>query len=135
MTPSSTHDHFPETNPRHPEHLASCIMSTYFLQIPLEIRLIIYALLLRDNQVVKQRRQPNNHHIRVLHTCRQVYYEANYIFRQYISLSQEGQMLAFCQYATDAQKAQIRHADVANDGRTVENLKSLQVLFKDISDF
>jgi hypothetical protein len=110
-------------------------MSTYFLQIPLEIRLIIYALLLRDNQVVKQRRQPNNHHIRVLHTCRQVYYEANYIFRQYISLSQEGQMLAFCQYATDAQKAQIRHADVANDGRTVENLKSLQVLFKDISDF
>jgi hypothetical protein len=102
----------------------------HFLQIPFEIRLIIYRLVLQDHTVVKRRHQPNNNHLRVLHTCSQVYYEADHVFRQYVSLSREEQMLAFHHCATDSQKAQVLHADVANDGRTIEDLSSNKVTFR-----
>lgn len=96
----------------------------HFLEIPLEIRLIVYNLLLQDHQIVKQKRQPNNSHILILHTCTQIYYEADHIFRQYVSLRREKEMLNFYHLATDTQKAQIRWADVANDGRSIEDLTS-----------
>lgn len=103
--------------------------SPLLLHIPLEIRLIIYRFVLLGHcQVVKQRQQPNNDHLHVLHTCTQIYYEADHILRQYVSLCRERQMLAFNQYATESQKARVRHADVANDGRTIEDLSSNQVI-------
>lgn len=102
-------------------------MHLHFLEIPLEIRLIIYNAFLQDHQIVHDKRQPNNGHIRILHTCTQVYYEADHIFRQYVSLHRETQILRFIQCATDTQKAQIRWADLANDGRSIEYINSGQV--------
>lgn len=99
----------------------------HFLELPLDIRLIVYQQLLKDHQVILQNQQPTNNHICLLHVCSQISLEADRIFRQYVSLRAERQMLAFSQVATRAQMAQIRYADVANDARTVENIVTHRV--------
>jgi hypothetical protein len=59
----------------------------------------------------------------MLQTCSQIYVEADHIFRQYVSLYREMQMLlAFHHFASETQKMQIIHADVANDGRIIEDI-------------
>lgn len=102
-------------------------MHARFLEIPLEIRLAIYNAFLQDHQIVQDKQQPNNDHIRFLHTCRQVYREADHIFRQYVSLYRETQIFKFNYYSTDTQKAQVRWADLANDGRVIEYINTGQV--------
>ncbi|KAL6304297.1 hypothetical protein BKA93DRAFT_826019 [Sparassis latifolia] len=88
-----------------------------FLGIPAELRLVVYELYLSEHQHVSNRRQPSNHHIRLLYICKQVFDEAVSIIGRYVSLQHERQINAFILHATESQAAQIQWADVANDGR------------------
>ncbi|KAH7931032.1 hypothetical protein BV22DRAFT_1108905 [Leucogyrophana mollusca] len=96
------------------------------MELPLEIRLLIYQAFLAEHQRIKQSRQPSNAHIQVLRTCRQVYVEAGAIFRQYLSFRNEIEMERYCHLhsAADEIAATVRWADVANDGRMVETMHS-----------
>jgi hypothetical protein len=86
----------------------------HFLNIPPELRLLIYDIYLSDHRVVDigRDRQPDNSHLRLLHTCRQVYFEAGTSFRRYVSLRSEKANRAFCEHVDDRQASQILMADV-----------------------
>ncbi|KAK0465097.1 uncharacterized protein EV420DRAFT_938512 [Desarmillaria tabescens] len=89
-----------------------------FLTIPLELRLFIYDVFLANHQHVHASRQPSNAHFALLHTCKQIAYEAAY-YRQYVSLTHEQQIEKFINNIPGAHASQILFADVANDGRIV----------------
>ncbi|KAI0080098.1 hypothetical protein K474DRAFT_1658361 [Panus rudis PR-1116 ss-1] len=91
-----------------------------FLHLPAEIRLAIYETYLADHQVVRDRRQPSNEHIRVLHTCKQILSEAGPIFCSYVSLLHERQIHAFLASSGHVVPSQVAWADVANDGRFLQ---------------
>lgn len=97
-----------------------------FLDLPFDIRLIVYDLILVDNQTIRQSRQPSNAHFLFLHTCSQVYYEAGDTFRRYVSLRNEFQMERFHHHISSSPETalSVRWADVANDGRIVETLRT-----------
>ncbi|KAI9572894.1 hypothetical protein HD554DRAFT_2185107 [Boletus coccyginus] len=95
-----------------------------FLDLPLDVRLIIYDLLLSSNQTVSLSLQPSNAHLRLLHSCRQVYDEATPAFRRYISLRTELQVERFHHFISSSPETalSVRWADVANDGCITETL-------------
>ncbi|KIJ68361.1 hypothetical protein HYDPIDRAFT_179511 [Hydnomerulius pinastri MD-312] len=99
-----------------------------FLELPLDIRLIIYDLVLAEHQVVQQSRQPSNMHMRILQTCKQIYLEAGDTFHRYLSLRNEFEMERYYIFASASPEraSLVRWADVANDGRIVETLHSGQ---------
>ncbi|KAG9314431.1 hypothetical protein JVU11DRAFT_5228 [Chiua virens] len=103
-------------------------MQLAFLDLPLDTRLIIYDLILADHQAIIQSSQPLNAHILFLHTCRQTYYDAGDTFRRYVSLRNEFQMERFYHYVSSAPETalHVRWADIANDGRIVEILRTGQ---------
>lgn len=96
-----------------------------FLSIPLEIRLTIYEIYLSDHQRVLPNCQPSNAHICVLHTCRQIAYEARPLFSQFISFRYEQEITAFTAQTNDF--SHVRWADVANDGRLAQTHDTGQV--------
>ncbi|KAK0233159.1 hypothetical protein IW262DRAFT_1260037 [Armillaria fumosa] len=87
-----------------------------FLTIPLELRLFIYDVFLANHQHVDASRQPSNAHFALLHTCKQIAWEAAH-YRAYVSLAHEQQITAFISNIPEAHASQILFADVANDGR------------------
>lgn len=91
-----------------------------FLRLPLDVRLILYELVLADHQTVAYSRQPNNAHLALPHTCRLVYYETAHCFHTYVSLRNEFQMERFYQYIASFPEAacSVRWADVAYDGQS-----------------
>ncbi|KAH7911962.1 hypothetical protein BJ138DRAFT_1149504 [Hygrophoropsis aurantiaca] len=99
------------------------------MDLPLEIRLLIYQGFLAEHQRIKQSRQPSNSHMQLLRTCRQVYIEAGIMFRQYLSLRNEIEMERYCHLHSSADEVNstVRWIDVANDGRMVETLHSGQI--------
>lgn len=100
-----------------------------FLDLPFDLRLIVYDLVLADHHIVLQSKQPSNAHFAFLYTCRQVYYEAADTFRTYVSLRNEFQMERFHHYISSSPETalSVRWADVANDGRIVESLRTGRV--------
>lgn len=101
----------------------------HFLSIlPLEIRLAIYDLYLSDHQQVHDNQQPSNAHLALLGTCKQIASEAKLsAFRHYINLTHEGDITAFLSDVSAHDASQIQFADVANDGRMVEDARGSQV--------
>ncbi|KAG2061923.1 hypothetical protein BDR06DRAFT_869617 [Suillus hirtellus] len=101
-------------------------MSTKGLSIrdlPYDVRFLIYEAILANHLCVNQNRQPSNNHIRVLHTCRQIFYEARAIFHKYVSLRNDWDVDHYLAYLDSEPKAapMVRWADVANDGRVSES--------------
>ncbi|KAI0361206.1 hypothetical protein OH77DRAFT_1443378 [Trametes cingulata] len=88
-----------------------------FLDLPVELRLVIYEQFLVDHQQVRRKTQPSNAHIRLLYTCRQIAQEAAPVLRRYISLLHERQIQTFLLHAPPSLCTQVEWADVANDGR------------------
>ncbi|KAF8832419.1 hypothetical protein HHX47_DHR1001741 [Lentinula edodes] len=91
------------------------------LSLPVELRILIYALYLSELQHVPGNQQPKNTHFRLLHVCRQISYEAGQLanFRSYVSLIHEDQIAAFNANISTEAASRILHADVANDSRLV----------------
>lgn len=91
--------------------------------LPYDVRILVYEAILANHLCVNQNRQPSNAHIRVLHTCRQIFYEARAIFHKYVSLRNDWEVDRYLAYLDSDPKAApiVRWADVANDGRVVEN--------------
>lgn len=107
-----------------PPHQNLDVMATAtFLELPVEVRLVIYDVYLMMHQRVEQRRQPINSHLKLLRTCRQIYDEAHPIFWQYISLRDELEINAFILNTSDAAAARVLWADVANDTRVFVHLE------------
>ncbi|KAG1826023.1 uncharacterized protein BJ212DRAFT_319414 [Suillus subaureus] len=101
-------------------------MSTKGLSIqdlPYDVRILVYETILANHLCVNQNRQPSNDHIRVLHTCRQIFYEARAIFHKYVSLRNDWEVDHYLTYLDSEPKAApvVRWADVANDGRVLES--------------
>ncbi|KAG2366618.1 hypothetical protein BDR07DRAFT_1395904 [Suillus spraguei] len=101
-------------------------MSTKGLSIrdlPYDVRIIVYEAILANHLCVNQNRQPSNNHIRILHTCRQFFYEAHALFHKYISLRNDWEVDHYLAYLDSEPKAAhiVRWADVANDGRILES--------------
>lgn len=109
--------------------------------LPADIRLVIYDLVLADTHAVVHAIQPYythavihaiqpcNTHFRLLHACRQFYYEARPSFSRYVSLRNEFQIERFYHYISSSPETalSVRWADVANDGRIVETLHAGRV--------
>ncbi|KAG1757486.1 hypothetical protein EDB19DRAFT_1934362 [Suillus lakei] len=95
----------------------------FLRDLPYDIRILIYEAILANHQCVKQNNQPSNAHIRILHTCRQIFYEAHAIFHKYVSLRNDWEVDHYLTYLDSEPKAApvVRWADVANDGRVLEN--------------
>ncbi|KAG1755200.1 uncharacterized protein EDB91DRAFT_1042512 [Suillus paluster] len=93
------------------------------LDIPFDVRLIVYEAILADHQSVKRNRQPSNAHILILHTCRQIFYEASPLFHKYVSLRNDWEVDHYLTYLASESEAakKVRWADVANDGRVLED--------------
>lgn len=101
-----------------------------FLDLPSDVRLIVYDLVLADNQSLLHFRQPSNAHLHLLHTSRLLYYEARDSFHSYVSLRNEAQLGRFHHYISSSSPEtalSVRWADVANDGRIVETLRTGRV--------
>lgn len=92
-----------------------------FLDLPPELRLPIYTLVLENHTIIRNNRQPNNGHLRLLHTCRTIYHEAHSTIRTYVSLAYERQINNFIRCVDPEERACILWADVANDGRYLSN--------------
>ena len=101
-----------------------------FIQLPPELRLHVYGIVLADHQHVRKKLQPSNAHLRLLHTCRQIAEEAGGTFRRYVSLLHEHQIHAFLLSAQPSLLSQIEWADVANDGRVFHSANGDQVRLK-----
>ena len=91
--------------------------SSFFLQLPAELRCEIYDVFIEDHRRVSRREQPSNRHIHLLFSCTQIYLEAKPFLMTYVSLHHERQIAAFVR--SSANFASVTHADVANDGRLV----------------
>jgi hypothetical protein len=93
----------------------------FLLELPVELRLVIYKLFLSELQDVSTGHQPRNEHFNLLHVCRQISYEAGHLadFRSYISLLHEDQIVAFIANIDIEGASRITTADVANDSRMV----------------
>ncbi|KAI0639781.1 hypothetical protein C8Q77DRAFT_86036 [Trametes polyzona] len=91
--------------------------------LPLELRLQIYEHVLASHQHVRQKNQPTNAHLRLLYVCKQIKEEAEPLLRRYVSLSREHQIEAFLLHAPPSLYAQVKWADVANEGRVFRPAK------------
>lgn len=88
------------------------------LNLPVELRLLIYEFYVELIQRVVEGHQPRNAHWDFLRTCRTIAVEAEPISRTYISLRNERQIRSFISHA-EPYISQIRRADVACDGRVI----------------
>ncbi|KZT72750.1 hypothetical protein DAEQUDRAFT_722365 [Daedalea quercina L-15889] len=95
-----------------------------FLDIPVEVRLVVYDMYLMGHRRVRQKRQPTNGHLKLLRTCRQVQDEAAHILWRYVSLRDELEINAFILNTSDAAAARVLWADVANDTRVFMPLEA-----------
>ncbi|KAG0708945.1 hypothetical protein DFH29DRAFT_993798 [Suillus ampliporus] len=100
----------------------STLQGLSLLDIPFDVRIVVYEAILADHQCVKRNRQPSNAHIRILHTCRQIFYEARLVFHKYVSLRNDWDVDHYLTYLDSEPEAagKIRWADVANDGRVLD---------------
>ncbi|KIK40607.1 hypothetical protein CY34DRAFT_807024 [Suillus luteus UH-Slu-Lm8-n1] len=91
--------------------------------LPYDVRILVYEAILANHLCVNQNRQPSNDHIRVLHTCRQIFYEAHALFHKYVSLRNDWEVDHYLAYLDSEPKTApiVRWADVANDGRVLES--------------
>lgn len=107
-----------------------------FLQLPPEIRIVVYEFYLEGQRYVESHQQPRNNHIRTLLVCKTVYYEAGPLFRSYVSLRNERQIDRLLRDAASFDFSHVIWADVANDGRsivaTVKNTK-VRIDFQQVS--
>jgi hypothetical protein len=88
-----------------------------FLDLPPEIRLLVYHLVLADHTRVSHNVQPTNTHLRLLRLCRIVRAESEHLLRAYVSLRSEYQIINFLRSVDIRWRANVKWADVANDGR------------------
>lgn len=88
-----------------------------FLDLPTEIRLLVYSSYLAAHRRISQDAQPSNKHLHLLRTCKQIAVEAGPITWSYISLLYEGQINAFISRAPPELFERVRWVDAANDGR------------------
>ncbi|EIW86639.1 hypothetical protein CONPUDRAFT_161346, partial [Coniophora puteana RWD-64-598 SS2] len=102
---------------------ALVIMSSPLLNLPVEIRLAIYQLILNEHRRVRRFKQPSNAHVQLLRACKQIYVETECIFRRYVSLRNELEIERFLAQ-TSWDPRLVVFADVANDGRMVESRKT-----------
>jgi hypothetical protein len=100
-----------------------------FLNLPSEIRCLVYLYVLRAHVRVRDKVQPDNTHLRLLRTCTTIRAEAAAIIEPYISLRHERQIRAFIRRIADDSSFvdKVRWADVANDGRLIINADTGQV--------
>ncbi|KAI0375379.1 hypothetical protein BV20DRAFT_1117762 [Pilatotrama ljubarskyi] len=96
------------------------------LDLPVELRLVIYDHFLADHQQVRRKTQPSNVHIRLVYTCKQIAQEAGPILHRYISLLHERQIQTFLLHAPSSVCTQVEWADVANDGRVFRGVDTDQ---------
>ncbi|KAG2159947.1 uncharacterized protein EDB93DRAFT_1260793, partial [Suillus bovinus] len=91
--------------------------------LPYDVRILVYQAILDNHLRVNQNQQPSNNHIRILHTCRQIFYEARAMFHKYVSLRNDWDVDRYLTYLDSEPKAApiVRWADVANDGRVLES--------------
>jgi hypothetical protein len=93
----------------------------FFLDLPPELRSIVYHHFFTDHRQVYHNTQPGNAHLSLLRVCRLVNRDTLEQCRQYISLRHERQINNFIRrIAQDDNFEIVKHiqwADVANDGR------------------
>ncbi|KAI0704961.1 hypothetical protein BC835DRAFT_710076 [Cytidiella melzeri] len=94
-----------------------------FMQLPIEVRLEVYAFCIANIRCLNKRRQPFNHHFRLLRVCKQMNAEAHSIVFTYVSLLHEQQIRSFIQAVPDLLASRIVYADTANDGRVIQPAK------------
>ncbi|KAG2044763.1 hypothetical protein BDR03DRAFT_1020685 [Suillus americanus] len=101
--------------------LETLIVCRQKVSLPYDVRILVYEVFLANHLCVNQNRQPSNDHIRVSHTCRQIFYEARAIFHKYVSLRNDWEVDHYLAYLDSEPKAApiVRWADVANDGRVL----------------
>lgn len=94
-----------------------------FLELPAEIRLLVYSYHLSAHRHITHDRQPSNLHVRLLRTCKQINAEARSTILSYISLLHEEQIGVFLRSFPDDAFSLAQYVDVANDGRLLTSEK------------
>lgn len=107
-----------------------------FLDLPAEIRLLVYSSYLSAHRHIAQDAQPTNHHLHLLRTSKQIAMEAGPIMWSYVSLLYEGQINAFISRAPPDLFERVVWVDAANDGRlwkTVHGKEHVRLYLSSVS--